>query len=88
MSKLRKKIIKILDQQDGRARRSLVFDRLWREAKPEIERAVTFLEADDLIGAGRIRTGGRGPQTAYIWLTQKGRDLARELNEAQHGITI
>ncbi len=79
MTELRRKVIRILHKQGGQVRRTLLFNRLWRERRGLLERALAFLEADDLIGTGKLRQSQRGPPTQYFWLTQKGETLAAEL---------
>lgn len=81
--RVRDNIIKLLDRRGGQVKRAVLFQRLWRERRPKIERALAFLEADELIASGELRHGKRGPETQYIWLIGKGHARAKELNHKE-----
>ena len=80
---VRDNIIKLLERHGGQRKRAVLFQRLWREQRPTIERALAFLEADELIASGELRQGKRGPATQYIWLIGKGHHRAAELNHKE-----
>ena len=85
MTELRRKVVKLIDREGGQVRRTLLFNRLWRERRRLLERALAFLEADDFIGTGKLRQSQRGPKTQYFWLTDKGKGLVIELNHPPSG---
>ena len=83
MTELRRKVIKILHKQGGHVRRTLLFNRLWRERRGLLELTLAFLEADDLIATGKLRQSKRGPTTQYFCLTAQGETLATELTTTE-----
>jgi len=83
LTTIRDNIIRLLARRGDQVKSAVLHRAFWRSKRSLVERALAFLEADELIGAGKLRLGARGPLTQYFWLTDKGTIRADELNHKE-----